>query len=201
MENALSKSPHVKGTKRMVGMAIFTTIIFVLQLIATFVKIGSFPLTLTLIPIVVGAAVYGPGSGAWFGGVFGFVVLIACIFGWDPAGNILWNTNPLFTALICFVKGIAAGYVSGLVYTALSKKNIYLGVVAAAIVCPIVNTGIFCIAMLLLFRKTLMEWAAGQDIIFFLIIGLAGINFLIEMAVNAVLCPAVARIIKFSKSA
>lgn len=201
MVNSLSKSPYVIGTRRMVGMAIFTALIIIFQLIATFVKIGSFPITLVLIPIVVGAAIYGPRSGAWFGGVFGFVVLIACIFGWDPGGNILWNASPFLTALLCLVKGIAAGYVSGLVFTALSKKNIYLGVVAAAIVCPIVNTGIFCAAMVLLFHKTLVEWAAGQDVIFYLIFGLAGINFLIELAVNVVLCPAVTRIIKFSKPA
>jgi uncharacterized membrane protein len=185
----------------MVGMAIFTAMIIIFQLIATFVKIGSFPITLVLIPIVVGAAVYGPKSGAWFGGVFGFVVLIACIFGWDPGGNILWNASPFLTALLCLVKGIAAGYISGLVYAALSKNNIYLGVVAAAIVCPIVNTGIFCVAMVLLFHKILVEWAAGQNIVFYLIFGIAGINFLIEMAVNVVLCPAVTRIIKAGKLA
>ena len=84
MVNTVSKSPYVIGTRRMVGMAIFTAMIIIFQLIATFVKIGSFPITLVLIPIVVGAAVYGPNP-RMVRRVFGFVVLIACIFGGIPA--------------------------------------------------------------------------------------------------------------------
>ncbi len=184
-------------TKRMVGMALFTGIILVLQLIGTFVKIGTFPVSLVLIPIVVGAAVYGPRSGAYFGGVFGVFVLLACIFGWDPGGNFLWITNPFYTAVLCILKGALAGLAAGLIYTAVAKKNSFLGVVLAALVCPIVNTGIFLIGMYFLFYDTLVAWAGGTT--FFVIIGLVGVNFLIELVINIVLCPTVARIIKVGK--
>jgi uncharacterized membrane protein len=181
----------------MVGMALFTGIILVLQLIGTFVKIGTFPVSLVLIPIVVGAAVYGPRSGAYFGGVFGVFVLLACIFGWDPGGNFLWITNPFYTAVLCILKGALAGLAAGLIYTAVAKKNSFLGVVLAALVCPIVNTGIFLIGMYFLFYDTLVAWAGGTT--FFVIIGLVGVNFLIELVINIVLCPTVARIIKVGK--
>lgn len=69
-------------------------------------------MTLTLVPIVVGAALYGPRAGAWLGFVFGAVVLIACITTADPTGGLLWNLNPFMTALLCLVKGIAAGWVA-----------------------------------------------------------------------------------------
>lgn len=187
------------GTRRLTGMAIFTAIIVVLQLVATFVKIGTFSVTLVLIPIVVGAAVYGPKAGAYFGGVFGFVVLIAVIFGWDIGGNILWNANPFLTLLLCMVKGIAAGWLAGLVYTAISKKNMYLGVIVAAIVAPVVNTGIFCLAMPLLFRDILVTWAGGTSLLYFTIFGLVGVNFLLELLINVVLCPTVSRIIRIEK--
>ena len=49
-------------TQRMVGLAIFTAIIIVLQLVSTFIKFGPFSITLAMIPIVVGAAVYGAGA-------------------------------------------------------------------------------------------------------------------------------------------
>ena len=42
-------------TQRMVGLAIFTAIIIVLQLVSTFIKFGPFSITLAMIPIVVGA--------------------------------------------------------------------------------------------------------------------------------------------------
>jgi len=196
MENMANRQSTADKTRRMVGMAIFSAIIIVLQLIATFVKIGSFSITLVLIPIVVGAAVYGPRSGAWFGGVFAFIVLLGCIFGWDVGGNILWNANPFLTLLICFIKGIAAGYAAGIVYTAIAKKNQYIGVIVAAIVCPVVNTGLFCVAMALFFHDILVAWAAGKELLYYTIIGLVGINFLIELAINVVLCPTVARIIR-----
>ncbi len=188
------------ATKRMVGMALFTGIILVLQLIGTFVKIGAFPVSLVLIPIVVGAAVYGMRAGAYFGGVFGFFVLLTCIFGWDAGGSILWNVNPFYTALLCILKGAAAGLAAGAVYSAVSKKRTYLGVILAAIVCPVVNTGIFLLGMYFCFYDTLVSWAGGASLAYFMFIGLVGINFLLELLINIVLCPTVARIIKIGKN-
>lgn len=212
-------SSSTEKTHRLVGMSIFTAIVIALQVFATFVKFGPFSITLALTPIVVGAALYGPKAGAWLGGVFGAVVLVMCIAGVDIGGAILWNVNPVLTAILCIVKGAAAGWISGLVYRALSKKNITWGtatnqaredasevqiskkgvawdVVAAAICSPIVNTGIFCLAMATLYRETLVQWAAGADLVYFVFIGLIGVNFLIELIVNVVLSPVIARIIK-----
>lgn len=45
-----------KKIKKMVGLAIFTAIVVVLQLLGSFIKVGSFSISLVLIPIVVGAA-------------------------------------------------------------------------------------------------------------------------------------------------
>ncbi len=93
------------------------------------------------------------------------------------------------------LKGSLAGFVAGLVYNALSKKNQILGAVAAAFCAPIVNTGIFIIGLLLFFRETLQAWAGDTDILFFAVIGLTGINFLVELGVNMVLAPVIVRII------
>ena len=184
------------NTKRLTGIAIFSAIIILLQLFATFVKFGPVSITLTLVPIVVGAAVYGIGAGAFLGGVFGAVVLVACIFGWDVGGNILWAANPLITALLCFIKGIAAGFLSGLVYVLIAKKNSYIAAILAAVICPVINTGIFCAAMVLFYNDILTEWAAGTPALSFIIFGLVGINVVIELSINVVLSPIIARVIK-----
>ena len=68
-------------TRRLTGLALMTAIIVVLQVVASFVKFGPFSITLALAPIIIGAALYGAGAGAWLGAVFGVVVLIACIAG------------------------------------------------------------------------------------------------------------------------
>ncbi|MEG2454701.1 MAG: ECF transporter S component [Oscillospiraceae bacterium] len=183
------------STKKLVGMAIFTAIIVVLQLLGSFIKIGPFAISLVLIPIVVGAAVYGAKSGAYFGLVFGVIVLINCITGADPGGNILWTANPLYTALVCLVKGGAAGLAAGAVFQVFSKKNTYLAVILAAMVCPIVNTGIFCGGMMFLFHDILVEWAGGTSVVYYMFFGLAGVNFLLEFVINIVLSPIVVRIL------
>ena len=60
----------MKTTKirRMVGVAILAAIVVVLQSVGSFIRFGSVSVSLVLIPIVVGAAMYGPGAGAVLGG-------------------------------------------------------------------------------------------------------------------------------------
>ena len=82
-------------TQRLTGLALMTGIIIVLQIVASFIKFGPFTITLALAPIIIGAALYGAGAGAYLGGVFGVVVFIACAAGWDFGGNILFTARPL----------------------------------------------------------------------------------------------------------
>lgn len=199
MQKNIHKTSGIQ-ISRMVGMAIFIAIVVVLQIVGSFIRFGAFSITLVLIPIVVGAAMYGAAAGAVLGGAFGIVVLVNCINGVDAGGNMLWVANPALTAALCLVKGILAGFISGLVYSAISKKNIYIGTICAAFICPIVNTGIFLAAMILFYHDTLILWAGDSSLIYYLFIGLAGVNFLLEMGANIVLSPAIVRIINAAKS-
>jgi len=197
----MNESKSLKKTKVLVGMAIFTALVVVLQHMAGIIKIGPFSPSLVLIPMVIGAAVYGVKTGAWLGLVFGIVVLIGCITGTDMGGNAMWVFNPAVTAVICIGKGVAAGLLSGLTYRALQHKNQLLAAVAAAIVCPVVNTGLFCIGAVAVFRPILEQWAGGADLVSYVFLGLIGVNFLVEMGINVVLSPVVVRILHAVKVA
>lgn len=186
-------------TRRLVTLAIFTALIIVLQLVANVAKIGPVSITLSLVPIVVGAALYGWGSGAYLGGVFGLVVLVCSIAGLDAGGAILWNSNPFMTALVCLIKGIAAGACAGLVYRAVGRKNQTAGAICAGITAPVVNTALFVAAMALFFRETMTEWAGGSDLLYYAVFGLAGVNFLVELCINLILAPIIVRIINARK--
>lgn len=186
--------------QKMVGLAIFTAVIVVLQLVATFVKVGPISITLTLIPIVVGAAVYGKGAGAYLGGVFSVVVIICCITGADAGGAMIWNANPFLCVVVCMLKGMAAGFVAGLLYRLISQKSTIGGAVVAAVLSPIVNTGIFCLGLALFFRPILVEWAGGTDVLYYILFGLLGVNFLVELGVNIVLSPVIVRVLKAVKA-
>ena len=188
-------------TRRLTGLALMTAIIVVLQVVASFVKFGPFSITLALAPIIIGAALYGAGAGAWLGAVFGVVVLIACVAGWDMGGNILFTANPLLTAALCIVKGAAAGWVSGLVFRGLSSRSPMGASIIAGIVCPVVNTGIFCVGLAVFFYDTLVAWAGGSDLIYYIIFVLTGVNFVLELAINLVLSTVIVRVVGSRKRA
>ncbi|MBR2108805.1 MAG: ECF transporter S component [Ruminococcus sp.] len=181
---------------RITGLSILTAIIIVLQVLTTYFPTKPFAITLALIPIVIGAALYGAGAGAYLGGVFSVVVIAMCIFGADIGGAMVWNANPFLCVVVCMLKGVAAGFVSGLVFKALAQKNTVLATAAAAVLSPIVNTGVFSIGMLLFFKPVLEAWSGGSDILYYVVFTMTGINFLVELGVNIVVTPIIVSIIK-----
>lgn len=184
-------------TKKIVGLSIFTAIVVVLQLMGSFIHFGMFSISLVLVPIVVGAALYGAASGAWLGFVFAIVVLISG----DAAAFLV--VNPLGTILTVVLKGVLSGFAAGLVYRALHKKNETVSVIVSAVICPVVNTGVFLIGCLLFFMEPVSAWAEamgfGDNVVGYLFLGLAGGNFLFELLFNVALSPVVVRLVRLGK--
>lgn len=179
-------------TKKLALMALLTALVALLAYFGGFIKIGGLAsISLTLIPVVLGSALCGPFAGAWLGGVAGAVFFATA----DAA---FWlGLSVHGTIITVMVKGILAGLCAGLVYKMLEKTNRYAAVFASAIVCPIVNTGIFLLGCLLFFNDTVQAGAAASGISVFahLIIAFVGLNFVFELLANIVLSPAILRII------
>ncbi|MFR1433815.1 MAG: ECF transporter S component [Acutalibacteraceae bacterium] len=175
--------------------AMLTALVIVLQLLGSFIRFGMFSISLVLIPIVVGAAMCGPAISAWLGLVFGIAVLLS-----GDAAAFLAVSVP-GTILTVLAKGVLCGLAAGFTYQWLSKKNIYLGVFAAAIVCPLVNTGVFLLGCLVFFLPTITAWAGGNDQTLwqYILFGLVGGNFLFELGFNLVLSPIIVRLLRISK--
>lgn len=194
-------------TLELVQLSMLAALVVVLQLLSALIPpiAGMVSITLTLIPVVIGAILFGKKGGAMLGFVFGLIVLINCIAGLDPGGNILWTVNPILTALLCIIKGVAAGFVPAAVYSAVMKDE-KIGdkaksplTLVAAVLAPVVNTSIFVVGMLLFFKDTLTVWANGEPILSYILVGLAGINFTIEFLINILLTPAIIRIVDVVK--
>ncbi len=178
-----------KSTETIVLGAILTALVIVLQLMGAFIRFGMFSISLVLIPIVIGAATCGPKVSAWLGGVFGVVVLLSG----DAAAFLAIDVDgTIFTVL---VKGVACGLAAGWVYKLLEKKNRYVAVIAAAVACPVVNTGVFLLGCLVFFMETVTEWAGGSNVGAYMITGLVGFNFLFELGTNMILSPVVVRLL------
>ena len=183
-------------TRKLTGIAIFTAIVIVLQLLGSFIRFGPFSISLVLIPIVVGAAMYGTAAGAWLGFIFGLVVLLSG----DAAAFL--GVNALGTIITMIAKGTLAGLCAGLVFRALVKTNTYVAVIVSAVVCPVVNTGVFLLGCLLFFMETINGWAAAAGFASagtYMIVGLVGLNFVFELLVNVILSPVIVRIISIGK--
>ena len=191
-----SRGNRAGDIRNMVYLAVLSALVFVLQFVSMSMRFTLFSLTFVLIPIVIGVAICGKWAGAWLGFVFGVAVLAtgdaAAFFAIDPFGTVV--TVPL--------KGTAAGLGAGLVYSALERVNRYLAIVISAICAPVINSGIFVGGCYLFFIDTLTEWAEASsyaNVHAYIIFGLVGINFLIELGTNCILTPAVLRIVDVVK--
>lgn len=176
--------------------AMLTAVVVVLALLGTAIRFGTFNVNLALVPIVIGAALLGVWYGAWFGFVNAMVILLS-----GDAGPFI-AVNALGTVITVVAKGVLAGLCSGLVYRAMQKHNHYAAVLLAALVCPVVNTGVFLIGCRIFFWKTLSQWAQGTDAgstFSYVIVFLVGVNFLLEVAINVILAPVIARLLGFSE--
>ena len=192
----------MKNTKTQVEKlalgALFTALVIILQMLGAFIRFGPFSISLVLVPIVIGAAVCGVGIGGWLGCVFGLAVIISG----DAAAFLA--VDVFGTVLTVLAKGTLCGLAAGFVYKLLSGKNTYLGVMSAAIVCPIVNTGVFLLGCLLFFMEPVTAWGAAlgfENVGKYMIFGLVGGNFLVELGINLVLAPVILRLIALIKKA
>ena len=185
-----------KQTEKLVLMALFTALVAVLSYFGGFVKIGGLAsVSLTLIPVVLGAALNGPIAGAWLGAVSGAVFFMTG----DAA---FWLSLSIpGTIITVMIKGIASGLLAGLAYRILEKFNRYLAVIVSAVVCPVVNTGIFLLGCLIFFMDAVNSGAAaeGMGTGAYLIIFFVGLNFVFELLLNVLISPAILRVINIKK--
>lgn len=170
-------------TKRFAVISIFAAIIIVLQVLATYINFGGFPITLTLIPIIIAGAVFGPYVGMLMGLVFGIVVDVMVITGADPSGAIMLASHPIVTIMTCLIKGALAGYLGAISYKLIKNKK--LAIVIDAIITPVVNTLILYIVLILFFDTSFAAMIAA----------FMSINFIIELLINVIIAPGLLNLI------
>jgi len=189
------KTANRIDTRKLVLLALFTAIVVVLQVLAILTRplFPAFSITLVLMPIVIGAALIDVYAGCWLGFAFGIAVLISG----DAAP--FMQIDPAATIAVVLLKGALAGLAAGAVYKLIAKKNRTIAAVAAAVVCPIVNTGVFIIGGYLFFLDTLRGWGADAgavSVTAFIFLVVVGVNFLVELGINLILSPTIVRLIQ-----
>lgn len=185
------------ATEKMVIGAILTALVVILQYLGSFIRFGPFSISLVMIPIVIGAATCGKFVGAWLGFMFGVAVLLSG----DAAAFLA--VNAFGTVATVLLKGTACGYCAAVCYETVIRitngRYPTVATVFAAVICPVVNTGVFLLGCLAFFMPTLNTWAGGENVGTYIVTAFIGVNFLIELCVNIVLSPVIVRILKAIK--
>lgn len=183
--------------KNIAGLGILSALVIVLQLLANFVTFGPVSITLSLIPIAVGACIYGPIAGLLLGFVNGVLVLVA-----PSTLTIFMPVAPLGTFVTCLLKSTIAGGFAGLIFSLFEKKHPYVGAIISSVLVPIINTGLFVLFAQIFFVGKLENITTDGSAVTlsYIIVSMIGINFIFEFLVNSILSPVVFTIYKYFKN-
>ena len=162
-------------------------------------------ITFTMIPVAIGAILYGPSGGAVLGAVFGAVSFLQCL-GYSHFGAALLAINPVFTFIVCVPTRILAGLLAGLIYKALKTgcKSDIPALLTASLAAPLLNTVFFMSSLVLFFYRTdyIQGFVSAMGAVnpFMFILLFVGINGLVEIICGfAVAFPAAKAISKYLK--
>lgn len=196
-------------TKRLVGISSLAALVVVLQLISNYIQFGTVSITLALIPMVIGAIIYGPLTGFGLGALMGIIILTA------PSTATFLSFNAFTTILLCILKtglaGLAAGWLyKGLIRLEILKKAKFpVAIIVSTLVAPIINTGLFILGTAILFQGLSIPGANPGEVIvlvpstggfgqaFTAAVGFVVFtNFIIEFSVCVVLSPSLVYLVK-----
>ena len=125
------------------------------------------------------------------------------MMGQDPFfTGILFQDHPILTTLLCVGKGTLAGLVSGLIFKYVKKGPAFLRVILASAAVPVVNTGVFLLGCLVFFLETISSWGVAGGFVStaeYLLVGMVGLNFVVELAFNVVLTSVIVRLLNLRK--
>ncbi len=187
---------NIISTKTLAIGAILTALVIVLQGVGVITAFfGPFATATAIIPIVIGAAMCGPLVSTWLGLIFGLVVLLT------GQANLFLTFSSVGTVLTVIAKGAGCGLAAGLVYKFLEKHNKLAAVIAAAAICPIVNTGVFLAGSAIFFLESASEIAvqaeinaSGMELFWIMATG----NFILEITSSIILSPVFVRVLNLS---
>ena len=191
------KAKRQMSTETLVLAALMTALVVVFQYLGTTTTFfGPFSTAVALIPIIIGTAMCGSGVGAWLGFVFAIVVFFT------GGANLFFAFSIPGTIITVLGKGMACGHFSGFIYELLEKKNKTVATYAAALSCPVVNTGVFLLGSALFFMPAADQIASAVGISesgFGVFVALAFGNFLFEIIMCVVLAPVIVRVLNMCK--
>lgn len=194
----MKKNKVIKLLVTIVGTAIFSAVVAIISFLP--IRTLGLEITLSMVPVAVGAICFGPAAGAILGGVFGLVSFLQCL-GWSPFGAALLAIDPLYTFLVCVPTRILAGWLTGLIFKLFnrSKKGWVreTGFPVASFAAALLNTVLFMSTLVLCFYNTdfiqgfVTQLGALNPFLF--VVLFVGINGVVELIAGFILAAPASR--------
>lgn len=181
------------NTRMIATTGILVGIEILLQVIGNYINPGFANINLSLVPIAIGAILYGPIVGGFLGLVCGVMVLIS-----PSTMQFFFAVSPAGTVIVCLTKTTVAGIVAGLVMKLFKEDKKIYGVILASILVPLINTAIFSLLALIFFMPILQGMVSETmpSVAAALFLGMIGVNFLLEIISTAILAPSIYKILE-----
>lgn len=208
----------MEKTKKMVLTAMFTAIIIAMAFVPYmgYIPLGFMNATIIHIPVIIGAIILGPKTGAFLGGVFGLTSMInntvnpnLTSFVFSPfysVGDMHGNLN---SVIICMVPRILIGVVAYYVYKGVSrllkggKNGNVIALASAGVAGALTNTILVMNGIYFLFGSSYAQ-AKGimTETLYRVILGVIGTQGVPEAIVAGILVTAITKalLIAFNKN-
>ena len=199
------KSNRREKNLKMIQLALLSALVVIVQIYFAAVRVGPVNLNFSLVPIVIAGIFIGPIGGLTVGVISGVTTIIQVFTAGDVFNVLLVSHNAIATAVICVLKAGLAGLLSGLSYKFMQKftKNAAINAILPSIICPLANTTIFCLGMLIFFQKGFENdpnFAISPDnFVYFIIVTVALVNFLFELLTTLIVSPLVTKALSSTK--
>lgn len=143
--------------KKMTELAIFISIILVMKLTGlSSIPVGPLVMTLTMIPIAIGAMLLGPVEGAVLGFIYGLTSLYDAVTGASAMTHFFFQISPVNTVILCVLVRTLVGFLTGIIFKAVKKvdKKKFICYYVGGLAAPMINTTLFMGYIVLVFYKT-----------------------------------------------
>jgi uncharacterized membrane protein len=156
-------------------------------------------MTLSMIPIAIGAMLIGPAGGAVLGLVYGCTSLYDAITGASVMTGAFFQVSPVHTVLLCVGTRVLVGFLTGWLFRAVHRidRTKTVSYFVGGLLAPVLNTVLFMGYIVLFFYRTEfvqnMVVKLGASGPLMLVVLMVGVQGLLEAAGGLVIGGAVTK--------
>lgn len=181
-------------------LALLVAIILVMKLTGlSSIPVGPLNMTLTMVPIAIGAMLMGPLAGGILGLIYGFTSFYDAVSGGSVMTGIFFQLSPVHTFILCVGMRILVGVLAGWIFRGLHKVDPTKTVCyfVAGLCTPLLNTALFMGYIVAVFYQTdfIQERVAALNApnpLMFVVL-LVGVQGLVEAVTGALVGGGVAK--------